>query len=160
MTEPAFGRLLGALVGAEIRFVVVGGLALGAWGMVRGTRDLDVVVDQEPAQLAALASLAEALDGRVQRRDALASSGPAIEALLLSGERVQIETRLGQLDIVHGLTGVPEFGALLERSVEVELFGIVVAVCSEKDLRAMKTAAGRVRDIADLEDLDAARGAQ
>jgi hypothetical protein len=31
-----------------------------------------------------------------------------------------------------------------------------VAVCSLKDLRAMKRAAGRTRDLADLEDLDTA----
>jgi hypothetical protein len=32
----------------------------------------------------------------------------------------------------------------------------VVWVCSREDLRAMKQAAGRTRDLADLEDLDAA----
>jgi hypothetical protein len=31
-----------------------------------------------------------------------------------------------------------------------------IAVCSLEDLRAMKRAAGRTRDLADLEDLDAA----
>jgi hypothetical protein len=33
-------------------------------------------------------------------------------------------------------------------------------VCSLKDLRAMKRAAGRTGDLADLEDLDAAHGAE
>jgi hypothetical protein len=33
----------------------------------------------------------------------------------------------------------------------------MVAVCSVEDLRAMKQASGRTRDLADLEDLDAAR---
>jgi hypothetical protein len=33
-----------------------------------------------------------------------------------------------------------------------------VAVCSVDDLRAMKSAAGRTRDLADLEDLEAAEG--
>jgi len=34
---------------------------------------------------------------------------------------------------------------------------VTVAVCSLEDLRTMKRAAGRTRDLADLEDLDAAR---
>ncbi len=158
MTELAFDRLLGSLVKAEIDFVVVGGLALGAWGVVRGTRDLDVVVDQEPANLATLASLAESLNGRVQARDAFLSSAAAIEELLRAGERVQIETAIGPLDVVQGLPGVPEFSELRERAVEVDLFGSTVPVCSEEDLRAMKKAAGRARDVADLEALDEARG--
>ena len=153
-----FDRLLTALVEAEIRFVVVGGLALGAWGVVRGTRDVDVVVDQEERNLAALASLAEALDGKVQRREAFVSSASAMRGLLASGKRVQIETRLGALDVVQGLPGIPEFGELAARSVQVELFGSLVPVCSENDLREMKATAGRARDLADLEDLDAARG--
>ncbi len=48
MTEPRFGELLGRLVEAEVRFVLVGGLAVGAWGVVRGTKDVDVVIDPEP----------------------------------------------------------------------------------------------------------------
>jgi hypothetical protein len=36
------------------------------------------------------------------------------------------------------------------------VLGVPVAVCSVGDLREMKRAAGRTRDLADLEDLDAA----
>ena len=64
---------------------------MGAWGVLRGTRDLDAVVDQEERNLAALASLAEALDGKVRRREAFVSTAFAMRGLLASGERVQIE---------------------------------------------------------------------
>jgi len=36
--------------------------------------------------------------------------------------------------------------------------GMTIAVCSLEDLRAMKRVAGRTRDLADLEDFDAAHG--
>jgi len=36
-------ELLERLVAAEVRFVVIGGLAVNAWGHVRATRDLDLV---------------------------------------------------------------------------------------------------------------------
>jgi hypothetical protein len=38
----------------------------------------------------------------------------------------------------------------------VEILGTTVVVCSIQDLKAMKQAAGRTRDLVDLEDLDAA----
>jgi hypothetical protein len=47
---------------------------------------------------------------------------------------------------------------LRETAVDVELLGSTVAVCSLDHLRAMKRAAGRTRDLADLEDLDQALG--
>lgn len=69
-----------------------------------------------------------------------------------------IETDLGPVDVVHGAPGVPTYDQLRERAVEVELLGVSVAVCSLDDLRAMKLAAGRTRDKADLEDLEAIEG--
>jgi hypothetical protein len=42
--------------------------------------------------------------------------------------------------------------------VEVSILDVTVQVCSLADLRAMKRAAGRTRDLADLEDLDAGHG--
>lgn len=50
-------------------------------------------------------------------------------------------------------------GEALARASEVEILGVAVAVCSIDDLIAMKRAAGRTRDLADLEDLEAANGA-
>jgi predicted nucleotidyltransferase len=44
------------------------------------------------------------------------------------------------------------------RAAEAEILGIQVLICSLEDLKAMKRAAGRTRELADLEDLDAATG--
>jgi hypothetical protein len=53
-------------------------------------------------------------------------------------------------------TESPPFEELRARATETEVLGVSVAVCSIEDLKAMKQAAGRTRDLADLEDLDAA----
>jgi hypothetical protein len=58
--------------------------------------------------------------------------------------------------VVQGLEGVPSYAELRSRASEAEVLGVAVAVCSVEDLRAMKAAAGRTRDLADLEDLDSA----
>jgi predicted nucleotidyltransferase len=157
VSEVAFDELLRRLVAADVRFVLVGGLAVNAWGVVRATRDVDIVADPTPDNLNRLAEVAVAAGGQVQTSDAFASSAFSIAALLASGAQVHIETELGTLDVVQGLPGVPPYDELRSRAVNVEIAGIDVPVCSLQDLLTMKHAAGRTRDLADLEDLEAAR---
>jgi Nucleotidyl transferase of unknown function (DUF2204) len=158
LNEPAFDELLRRLAEADVEFVVVGGLALNAWGVVRGTKDVDVVIATDPGNIKRVADIAVAVGGRVQQGEALLGSSLSIAAALAGGEQVAIETDLGRLDIVQGLDGVPSFGDLRSRAAETEILGSKVWICSREDLKAMKRAAGRTRDLADIEDLDAADG--
>ncbi|HEY0316772.1 MAG TPA: nucleotidyltransferase [Solirubrobacterales bacterium] len=156
MTEPAFDELLRRLAEADVEFVVVGGLALNAWGVVRGTKDVDVVIATASGNIKRVAEVAVAAGGHVQRGEALLGTPFSIAAALADGDQVAIETDLGRLDVVQGLDGVPDFEELRSRAVEAEILGSTVWVCSRNDLREMKRAAGRTRDLADIEDLDAA----
>lgn len=156
MSELAFDQLLRRLVEADVEFVLIGGLAVNAWGVVRGTKDVDIVVGTDPANLKAVAEVAVAAGGHVQRGEALLGTPVSIAAELASREQVAIETDLGRLDVVQGLEGVPSYEELREKASEAEVLGVKVAVCSREDLRAMKQAAGRPRDLVDLEDLEAA----
>ena len=156
MSQPAFDQLLRRLVEADVKFVLIGGLAVNAWGVVRGTKDVDIVVDADPANLKAVAEVAVTAGGQVQRGEALLGTPVSIAAELASSEQVAIETDLGRLDVVQGLDGVPSYEELHQGASEAEVLGVKVAVCSREDLRAMKRAAGRPRDLVDLEDLEAA----
>jgi predicted nucleotidyltransferase len=158
LSGTSFDELLRRLVAADVSFVLVGGFAVNAWGVVRGTKDLDVVVDPDRENLNRLAGMAEQLGGQVQTRETFVSSRFSMAALLARGNQVHIDTRLGPLDVVQGLAGVPSFHELRERAERVEIAGVDVSVCSLDDLLAMKRAAGRTRDRADLEDLEAAHG--
>jgi predicted nucleotidyltransferase len=158
LSEPAFDELLQRLAEADVEFVVVGGLALNAWGVVRGTKDVDVVIGTASDNIKRVAEVAVAVGGHVQRGEALLGTPFSIAAALAGGDQVAIETDLGRLDVVQGLDGVPDFEELRSRAVEAEILGSTVWVCSRDDLRAMKQAAGRTRDLADIEDLDAANG--
>lgn len=156
MSEPAFDELLQRLATAKVEFVVVGGLAVNAWGVVRGTKDVDVVVAPDIENLKRVAEVAVAAGGHVQQGEAFLGTPISIASALASGEQVAIETDLGRLDVVQGLDGVPGYEELRARSGEAEILGVTVAVCSLDDLKTMKRAAGRTRDLADLEDLEAA----
>jgi predicted nucleotidyltransferase len=156
LTEAAFDQLLRRLAEGGVEFVLIGGLAVNAWGVVRGTKDVDIVIAPDIENLKRLAAVAAAINGHVQTGESFFSSQPLIASQLAIGEQVAIETELGRLDIVQGLDGVPGFEELHARATETEVLGVRVAVCSVEDLKAMKQAAGRTRDLADLEDLDAA----
>jgi hypothetical protein len=120
---PAFDQILRRLTEAEVRFVVVGGLALGAWGVVRGTKDVDIVVAPDTENLKRLGAVAEAIHGHVHAGESFLSSQLSIAGLIAGGEQVAIETDLGRLDIVQGLDRDPPYGELSTRSSKVESSG-------------------------------------
>lgn len=154
MSPPAFDEILHLPTRANVGFVIVGGLALGAQGVIRATKDIDIVPDPDLSNLQKIAETASRLGGYVQKGDQLLGTPASITALLASGEQVSIETKLGRLDIVQGLPGVPSFRELNQRATEATLLGSTVRICSLDDLKAMKKTAGRPRDLVDLEDLE------
>jgi hypothetical protein len=157
LSAPSFDELLVSLVQADVRFVVIGGLALGSWGVVRGTKDCDIVPDPAPENLDKLAHCVAELGGHVQLGEALLGSERSLAALLRSGERALIATQLGDLDVVQGLEGVLPYAELQTSAIDVELANVTIAICALEHLRRMKRAAGRPRDLVDLDDLDAAQ---
>ena len=140
-----------------MRFVVIGGLALGSWGVVRGTKDCDIVPDPAPENLDTLARVAAELGGHVQLGESLLGSEHSIASLLRGGERALIATRLGDLDVVQGLDGVLPYAELRAGAIDVDVAGVTISICALDHLRTMKRAAGRPRDLVDLDDLDAAQ---
>lgn len=148
--------LLERLREAEVDFVLVGGLAVNAWGYLRATRDVDLVPDPSPENLARLDALLVGLGGKVEVGGQLLEPS-AIRTFLRTGDRTLVLTDLGRVDILQGLPQVPPFATLDARASEVDIDGLVVKVCSLDDLLGMKRASDRARDRDDLEALEAAR---
>jgi len=149
--------LLERLRAAEVDFVLVGGLAVNAWGYLRATRDVDLVPDPSTENLARLDALLVDLGGKVEVGGQLLEPS-AIRTFLRTGDRTLVLTDLGRVDVLQGLPQIPPFAALDARASEVDIDGLKVKVCSLDDLLAMKRASDRARDRDDLEALEAARG--
>jgi predicted nucleotidyltransferase len=147
-------ELLERLSNAEIRFVLVGGLAVNAWGYVRGTRDADLVPDPDPENLGRLDALLRELGGKVDVGGRLLSAD-AISTFLRTGDRALVDTDLGQVDVLQGLPQVPRYAELEEQATDVDLEGLIVRVCSLEHLMEMKRSSERLRDKDDLEALEA-----
>ena len=135
MTDPdeRHRALLRALVGHQVRFVLVGGVALQLRGFSGATRDVDVTI---------------AADALNQRR--LASALKALRARpYLAGDRgTAYHTHFGQLEVMHRTDGVGGYDAWARHASTVEIEpGLIVQVGSASDLLLAKEQAGRAKDI-------------
>lgn len=139
-----------------MRFVLVGGLAVNAWGYLRTTRDVDVVPDPSPENLERLDALFRALEGKVDVGGQLLDTG-SISTFLRTGDRTLVATNLGHVDVLQGLPQIPSFSALDEQAIAVDMDGLVIRVCSLAHLLEMKRASDRPRDREDLHALEAAQ---
>lgn len=158
MAEPLRLReLLARLVEADIRFVLVGGLAVNAWGYLRATRDVDVVPDPAHENLEKLDSLLQEIGGKVDAGGRLLDPS-AISTFLKTGDRTLVVTDFGRVDVLQGLPQIPPFATLDAEASDVDMGGLTVRVCSLEHLMAMKRASERPRDRDDLEALEAAQG--
>jgi len=130
--------LLRALHEAGVRHIIIGGFAVNAHGVIRPSRDLDIVPDPDPDNLRRLTRLFADIDAR--------------------HANFRLETNLGDLDIMHWVAGIeaePAYTARAAHALKAELEGVPLRVCGLDDLIAMKRAAGRPRDLDDLQRLGA-----
>lgn len=145
--------LLEALNQLGVRFVVIGGVAVGAHGYPRATADLDLVPDPDPENLQRLVSALDSLGATLptvggRPFDPSGDAGP-----IRRGGNVTADTRFGGLDVIQLAQGVPAYSMLDADAVESDLLGVPVRVCSLSRLREMKEAQGRPQDLADLANL-------
>jgi predicted nucleotidyltransferase len=149
-------ELLEQLLGARIDFVLIGGLAVNAWGYLRATRDLDIVPAPGRGNLERLTATLEELGARVEVEGGLLGAD-AVRTFLLAGDRAMLITDLGYLDVVQAHPQVPPWEELSAAAVRIDLDGLEVRVCSLEHLLEMKRASDRPRDRDDIEALEAAR---
>jgi len=131
-----------------VRYVVVGGFAVAAHGVVRATADLNLVVQLDRDNAASLAAALAAIRGRD-----LDDNPSAIdqESLVRRADR-RLRTQHGEVHLLNEVDSVPLYEELVPATV-AELGGQRVPVAQLADLKAMKGASGRAKDGVDLAEL-------
>jgi Nucleotidyltransferase of unknown function (DUF6036) len=140
----------------RVEYVVVGGFAVYAHGVLRGTVDLDIIPRPDLANLSRLGEALVSVGARVNR--AAEPVNIADPHILQRNALVPLMTDHGRLDLLNvGCTsGVSaDYGELRGRAVEIELDKMLLAVIGLDDLIRMKRAAGREQDLADIRALAA-----
>jgi hypothetical protein len=158
MFEP--DRLLEHLTRREVDFVVIGGVAVGVHGVVRATKDLDIVPRPERANDERLAGALVHINARMLGVDepSLLPNQPTDPDGLAARGNFALATDYGRLDVMQFVAGGPAYPELERDALRVQFRGSLVKVCSLEHLRTMKRAAGRPEDLSDLARLDVAHG--
>jgi len=150
-------RLARTLLKHKVRFVVIGGFAGRLWGSPSLTNDLDVCYARDRENLARLAASLKALKARlrgVPEKLPFVLDAPTLEA----GDHFTLETTAGNLDILGIPAGSGGFEQLARAAEAMEIArGVSVTVASIEDLIKMKRAAGRPKDLIEVEVLSAVR---
>lgn len=132
-----------------VEYLVVGGYALAAYGHPRYTGDIDFWVRPSADNLARLLA-------------ALADFGFGSLGLGLGDFGADTVVQLGRpprrIDLLTTIDGV-SFDDCFARREQVDLGGLVLNIIGLADFKANKRAAGRLKDLADLESLEPPDGA-
>jgi hypothetical protein len=148
--------ILRRLAGAEVDFVVVGGVAVVLQAIPRFTQDLDICYAPDQENLDALGRVLVELDTKLAGIEESVPFVPDGRTL----RRTQIlclETSEGPLDLLANPAGAPPYAKLRERAEPMDVGGFTILVASIDDMISMKEAAGRGQDIVDVESLQIAR---
>ena len=142
--NPHFVEMLKALRDEGVEHLVIRAHALAAHGYVRATLDIDIWVRPSAENAARVWRALERF------RAPLAKMRP--EDFAEPEVLYQIGVPPSRIDIMTSVTGL-EFDTAWPRRIMAAFAGIEVPVLGGQDLRASKRAAGRLKDLADLEEL-------
>jgi len=148
--------ILGVLARHQVRFVVIGGVAASLQGSTTITNDFDICYSRDPDNLerlaAALAEVGATLRGA---REPVAFRLDA--RTLKAGLNFTFDTKYGPFDCLGEASGSFDYEQLTTNADEMDLVGTKVPVASLDDLIRMKRAAGRNKDLIEVENLSALR---
>jgi predicted nucleotidyltransferase len=139
-----FKEFLKLLNEHNVRYLLIGGYAVGFHGYPRATADMDIWVAIRPENAERLVAVLREFGFDL----------PELSPQLFLQEKQII--RMGvppvMLEICTSISGV-EFDICYEKRIVAELDGVEVNLISLEDLKVNKKASGRSKDITDLEKL-------
>lgn len=141
---PDFQDLLRFLNEQGVEYLVIGGMAVNYYGHHRATGDLDIWVSVKPENEERLA--------RALRAFGFSEESVARRPLLEKPKFIRIGEPPVRVEIHTSIAGV-EFEECFPRAEVLSTGGIDVKFLGLGDLRRNKEAAGRLKDLADLEVL-------
>jgi predicted nucleotidyltransferase len=147
-------RILERLVASGVDFVVIGGIAAVLHGSAQATFDLDICHATDVGNLETLGRVLTELGARLKGVETELPFVPDGRTLG-QVEVLTMVTDAGELDVLARPAGSRGYEALRRRAARFDVGGFSVLVASIADLIAMKRAAGRLKDLAAVEELEA-----
>ena len=146
-----FRDILGELLSARARFLVVGAHAVAVHGIPRATGDLDIWIDSEPDNVSRVWVAMVRFGAPVE------TLGVTRTDLEESGVIVQIGFPPRRIDILTSVTGLAFEEAWTSR-VTHRIDDLEVPIIGRSSLLVNKRATGRPKDLADIDALEGHAG--
>lgn len=149
----SFSGMLRDLTEAQVRFVVIGGVAGVIHGSPRITNDLAVCYDQGDDNVLRLATL---LRGWAAYPRGWPEGLPFVldNRTFRTTPTMTFRTSLGDFDVLHRVEPIGDYHAVLAASLPVTAFGMVVPTLDLPWLIQAKRHAGRKKDHEALHELE------
>ena len=151
-------RAIKSLVENQASFVIIGGVAITAHGSAYITKDLDFCYSRDKDNLqritAALAPFRPRPRGFPDNLPFVWDAGT-----LRNGANFTLVTDLGDIDLLAEVSGIGAYAEAAADCVVMQLYGYDVQILSLDALIRAKRAAGRVKDLLVLPELEALREA-
>ncbi|HEY4185714.1 MAG TPA: hypothetical protein VGP07_11635 [Polyangia bacterium] len=144
---PDFRDLIGAFAAADVRYLLVGGYAVGFHGRPRFTKDLDLWIEDSEENLLRLAEALVSFGAPGNLADELRRAEP-LDVVWMGRPPTRI-------DLVKAIPGVT-FADVYPRRTTFAWHDVFVAVIGRNDLIAAKRASGRDQDLLDVKVLEGA----
>jgi len=141
---PDFKEFLKLLKEHDVRYLLIGGYAVGYHGYARATEDMDIWIAIHPDNAQKLVSTMKAFG--------LDDPNLKPELFLQKPKIIRMGFPPLRLEITTSISGV-EFGECLQGRIVDRLDGVEVNLIDLEHLKQNKKASGRTKDIADLEKL-------
>ena len=147
-------RILRVLTERGVDFVVIGGIAAVLHGSPRITQDIDICFATDQVNLEALGDVLVGLGARLR---GVPDDVPFVPdaATFRNIEVLTLDTDAGMLDVLARPAGFPGYDALRAQADRIDVDGRTFLIAAIPDLLAMKAAAGRPKDLADIAELEA-----
>ena len=141
---PDYKEFLKRLRSAGVEFLVVGGYAVGYHGYPRTTADIDIWIAVNPQTTEQMI--------QVLNEFGYGPAGPFREVLLKKDQVLRMGLPPVRIEILTGISG-RTFSDCYARKVMAVIDGEQIPLIGLDDLKANKRAAGRHKDLDDLEHL-------
>jgi len=151
-----FQALLRLLTENEVEFIIVGGAAATAHGSARLTFDLDIVYRRSTENILRLVETLKPINPYLRGAPPglpFDWSVPTIQ----KGLNFTLITTLGSLDLLGEIVGGGGFEQLRSETIEVEIAGVNCLCLNLERLIAVKRAAGRIKDLEVVAELQQIR---
>jgi len=139
-----FKEFLKSLDSNRVEYLLIGGYAVGIYGYIRATNDLDIWVNVSPGNAVKVE--------RALREFGFAAPELTPGLFLARNNVVRMGVPPIRIEILTSISGV-EFESCYAEKEMIQIEEVLVPVISLARLRENKAASGRAKDLADLENL-------